>query len=145
MTVTVQIQGEGLSFEGEVSKRIAIKMVELAMTNDQIPAEESPNDVEGGLPDSFFDRLSTKQEAFIRVLLAEDDWLGNEEIRNRMEAEHNVSTKGGQAIAGVRAGFTRKYGDDFDVVRRRWAGNENEYKLNDEYIEEIESGLEQLD
>lgn len=50
-------------------------------------------------------------------------------------------TGGGRALAGILAGFTRNYGDDFDLVKVNWGDSEGLYQFNPdrpEYIAEIE-------
>lgn len=93
------------------------------------------------LPDSFFRRLTNRQEAFVRILLDEEDWMLNEDIRTRMEDEYGLSTGGGQAISGILAGFTRKYSKNFtySLVDYEWLGDQMEYRLHPDsgYIEEL--------
>lgn len=107
---------------------------------------EDSGDVEyDGLPDSFFRRLTNRQEAFIRILLDSGDWMLNEDIRQRMEDEYDLSTGGGQAISGILSGFTRKYSEDFTytLVDYEWMGNQMEYRLNPDsgYLDELRERL----
>lgn len=160
MTATITIEGEKMRFEREVSDGTAVKIMELAVTDgrsddgdgradadgpidENAPAAVENSSEQSGLPDDFFGRLTAKQEAFVRVLLEDGDWVTNSDVRQRMEDEHDQPTNGPQGIAGVRAGFTRKYGDDFDLVERRWTGNQNEYRLADTDLEELRTGFDE--
>lgn len=154
MPVTVQLSGEGIEFEREVPEDVALNIMELSFSNgadtDTVPERTSTDDAQEeqasatdtpeALPSNFFTRLSTKQEALIHVLHDADEPLTSTELRQRMQDEHDVSTGGGRALAGILAGFTRKYGDDFEIVRVDWGDGEGLYQLNPDrpqYIEEI--------
>lgn len=160
MTATITIEGTKMHFEREVSDETAIKIMELAVTDgrpdeggDRVGENDSIDEntaaaVENssgrsGVPDDFFGRLTAKQEAFVRVLLEDGDWVTNSDVRQRMENEHDQPTNGPQGIAGVRAGFTRKYGEDFNLVERRWTGDQNEYRLVETDLEELRTGFEE--
>jgi hypothetical protein len=65
------------------------------------------------LPDSFFQQLTNKQEAIIRVLLHEGNWTITEDICEQAEDKHGVSIGGGQAMAGILSGLTQKYSKTF--------------------------------
>jgi hypothetical protein len=160
MTVTVTLEGEGISFERQIDESTALQIMEISLDGGSVrtkpggesadasePREEEAVDAGGGLPGNFFTRLSTKQEAFVRVLLEDGGWVSNEEVRERMQDDYGVETSGPQAIAGVRAGFTRKYGDEFNLDQRRWRDelDQNQYRLNPDYIDELEEGLAQLE
>ena len=97
------------------------------------------------LPDSFFRRLTNRQEAFIRVLLEEDGWVVNQEIPQRMKDEYGVSSGGNKAMAGILAGFTRKYSRKFtwNLFDYRTAGRGGEYRLNPDsgYLDELRERL----
>lgn len=155
MTVTITLSGEGISFEREISESTALRVMEVSMNDGQLEEESSEGSEESedqtyedlaeettGLPDDFFDRLTDRQEAYVRVLLDADDWVTNETIRERMEKEYGLSTGGSQGISGIRSGFTRKYGDDFDLDERNWIGTQNEYRLNSNYVEELQQNLD---
>lgn len=155
MPVTVQLSGEGIEFEREVPEGVALSIMELSFSNgadtDTTPESTPPDNVQGegvsptdtseALPNDFFSRLSTKQEALIRVLNDANEPLTSTELRQRMEDEHDVGTGGGgRALGGVLAGFTRKYGDEFEVVRVNWGDGEGLYQINPDrplYIQEI--------
>ena len=159
MTVTVTLEGEGISFEREIDERTALRVMEVSMDGGSGRAEsgsesaetadpaEGKTDLDGGLPDDLFTRLSSRQEAYVRVLLDDGGWVSNEDVRERMSAAYGAETSGPQAIAGVRAGFTRKYGDEFDLDRRRWREelHQNQYRVNPDHVDELEDGLARLD
>ncbi len=109
-------------------------------------SEESDEVEYDSLPDSFFRRLTNRQEAFIRILLDRSDWMLNEDIRQQMEDEYDLSTGGGQAISGILSGFTRKYSKDFtySLVDYQWVGDQMQYRLHPDsgYIDELRERLE---
>lgn len=152
MPVNITLSGEGISFEREISERTALRVMEVSMNDGEI-GEQPPQEAAGetseeasgrftDLPNDFFDRLTDRQEAYVRVLLDADDWVTNEDIRTRMEEEYGLSTGGPQGISGIRSGITRKYGDEFDLDEQHWRGNQNEYRLNPDHIEELRENLD---
>jgi len=153
MTVNVHLSGEGIEFEREVSESAALQIMELSMSNgasiheeqeEEQEAEEPPgaeDSESSGLPDNFFRRLSNKQEALIQVLLDIDEPISSTELQRRMQEEYDETVGGGRGVAGILQGFTKKYGDDFKIVRIDWGDHEGYYQLNPdrpEYIAEIE-------
>jgi hypothetical protein len=156
MSVTVSLSGDGIEFERDVPENVALKILELSMSNgasttkvdgdedavDEDDVEEgNEDDQRDALPDNFFSRLSSKQEALLQVLLESDERISSTELRQRMEDEHGKSVGGGRGLAGILAGFTRKYGGDFDLVIVDWGDYEGIYYLNPdrpEYIAELE-------
>ena len=147
--VELSMAGEGISFNREISESVALEVMNIVISNgtNERAAEILEDEVEdttaepSGLPSSFFERLTSGQNAFVRVLLDDGDWVSSKQLRNRMERDYDHSTGGPQSLAGIRAGFTRKYGDDFNLVKRHWMGDQNEYKLNPDHVEELEEGL----
>ena len=148
MTVTVHISGEGIEFEREVPESVGLQIMELSIS-DGADADDAPEDVaadeeeeeHSALPSNFFNRLSDKQEAMTRVLLNADEQLTSTELRRRISDEYNEEIGGGRGLAGIIAGFTRKYGDDFDLIKVDWGDGEGLYQLNPdrpEYIAELE-------
>ena len=139
---------------GEIEEREQ-KIVDFALEEWGIASEPQPAGGSGtseesdvgyaDLPDSFFRRLTNRQEAFIRVLLEEDDWLVNQEIRQRMEDEYDLSSGGSRAVSGIISGFTRKYSNEFtwNLVSYRTTGRGTEYRLNPDsgYLEELRERL----
>lgn len=150
MTITVTLSGDGIDFEREVSEAQAADIVSIALkgesalnhTPDDGVDDSDDSEVASELPESFVSRLSRKQEAYVRTLLDADEWLTNEGVRERMADERDVETGGPQSISGIRAGFTRKYGDQFDIDEQRWTGEQNEYRLNPAYADDLASVLE---
>lgn len=157
MNVTVSLSGDGIEFEREVSESTALSIMELSISDganatellDETDSDDTTELAGSGpesLPDNFFNRLSTKQEALLHVLHEADEPLTSTELRRRMSNEYDVSVGGGRGLAGIFAGFTRKYGDDFSVVQVDWGDGEGIYQLNPDhpdYIEEIAECFEE--
>jgi len=155
MTVTMKLGGEGIEVEREISEAKAVRIMGIVVDEEstEVP-EEGSQELSGNsessedfaesreeyetLPDSFFSRLTRRQKAYVEILLEAGDWLSNEEIRQRLEDDYDLSCGGPQAISGIRSGFTRKYGKGFSVDERDWMGDQNQYQLNEQYREEIE-------
>lgn len=97
------------------------------------------------LPNNFFRRLTNRQEAFIRILLDENDWIVNQEIRQRMKDEYDLSSGGSKAMSGILSGFTRKYTNNFtwNLINYRTTGGGTEYRLNPDsgYLDELHERL----
>jgi len=113
---------------------------ERTSTDDAQEEQVSATDTPEAPTSNFFTRLSTRQEALIHVLHDADEPLTSTELQQRMQDEHDVSTGGGRVFAGILAGFTRKYGDDFEIIRVDWGNGEGLYHLNPnrpQYIEDI--------
>ena len=152
MTVTVTLDGEGIDVEREISEQKALRIMgilfddEDAASNVEASQEHGGNSEDAGeseqeyenLPDSFFSRLTNRQEGYVRILFEADGWVSNEEVRRQLEEDYGLNSGGPQAIAGIRSGFTRKYGSGFSVDERDWMGEQNQYRLNEQYREEIE-------
>ncbi|PSP37982.1 hypothetical protein BRC71_08400 [Halobacteriales archaeon QH_7_65_31] len=155
MTVTAKLDGEGIEVEREISEAKAVRIMEIIFDDENAKvseedsqelgessysSEDSPKPEEEyeTLPDSFFSRLTRRQKAYVEILLEAGDWVSNEEIRRRLEDNYDLSCGGPQAISGIRSGFTRKYGKEFNVDERDWMGDQNQYRLNEQYREEIE-------
>lgn len=150
MPVTVNLSGEGIEFEREISENTAIRIMQLSITDNGRSDESNVTDADTpdidteSLPDDFFRRLSSKQKAMLRVLADSKEPLTSTELRRRMHVTYDIETSGGRALAGILAGFTRKYGDTFELVSVDWGDGEGLYRLNPDrpgYIEEIESQL----
>lgn len=150
--VTVTLSGEGMSFEREVTEQVATDTIEIAIQNGSPEGQDVSEDNEDeaephdydGLPDDFFSRLTSKQEALIKVLMEGDGWMLNGEIRQKMEDEYEESVDRGPAMAGILAGLSRKYGTNFrrDLINGSWAGDEVKLRLNRDYEEELREGLD---
>jgi hypothetical protein len=147
MAVTVSLSGEGIEFNREISESTALQIMEISMDNgnsaEEVYDEERTDrgEVPAALPDNFFRRLSDKQEALIRVLVDSGGQIDSTELQQRMSDQYDETVGGGRGIAGILAGFTRKYDEDFDLVSIEWGDGEGLYQLNPdrpEYIAEIE-------
>lgn len=145
MSVTAKLDGEGIEVERKISERKALKILEIIFEDED--RNDNEEDLESRarteeefetLPDSFFSRLTDRQEAYVRILLEAEDWVSNEEVRRRLEEDFGLNSGGPQAIAGIRSGFTRKYGKGFSIDERDWMGDQNQYRLNEQYRSEIE-------
>jgi len=141
--ITVTLHGEGIELDREVSKLTALEMSNVVIHDDD---EETENrDFDGiGLPDNFFDRLSTKQRIMLEILLeADGEWIRGTDIRQKMREEYGMDVgEGGRATAGVIAGLTRKYNEEFrrDVIPGRWADETQqhaEFRIGEKYKKEI--------
>lgn len=114
--------------------------------HDLEDSESSDSPSYDSLPDSFFRRLTNRQDALVRILLEEDDWVRKDEIGRRMETEHNLSSVGPRAIPATLSGFTRKYSQDFtwDLFDyRKTSSGGIEYRLNpgSGYVDELRERL----
>jgi hypothetical protein len=155
MTVTTKLDGEGIAVEREISEAKAVRIMGIIFDDENSESSEEGsqelNDASESsedsaeareeyetLPDSFFNRLTRRQKAYVEILVEAGDWLSNEEIRRQLEDDYDLNCGGPQAISGIRSGFTRKYGKGFSVDERDWMGDQNQYQLNEQYREEIE-------
>lgn len=147
-SLIASLSGDWISLERQISRPAGARLIEVSMAEGKSKADDASlaDNEEGALPASFFKRLTSRQEAFVKILLEADDWMLNEDIRQKMGDEYGLSSSEGQAIAGILSGFTRKYGKDFrtSLVENRWAGNQVKYRLNrDEgFEEELRAGLD---
>lgn len=140
--VTVTLSGEGIDLDREVSESTALEMSDVAIRGS---SEETGRDFgTEGLPDDFFDRLSTKQRVMLEILLeADGEWMRGTDIRQKMREEYDMDVgEGGRATAGVIAGLTRKYDEEFrrDIIPGRWADETQqhaEFRIGDKYKEGI--------
>ena len=96
------------------------------------PEADHPEDVTGHVPSDFFDRLTDKQEAFLRILWAEGDWVPTDEILRRMENEHALSTNGSGTMSGLLSGLTQKHTAEYrrSIIDANWAGDQYRFRLN---------------
>lgn len=104
--------------------------------------EEEPNHPEnlaGYIPPDFFDGLTTKQDALLRILWETDEWMRTDDILQRMEDEYDISTSGSGTLSGVLAGLTNKHTKEFrrSIIKANWAGNQYQFRLN------LDSGQEE--
>lgn len=152
-TVTVSLEGEGMGLDRTVSETTGVELIDVGVHDGSrsitgTEDKESKGKEENGLPEDFFDRLSEKQRVMIDILLNNDgEWMRGKEIRQAMRDDYGMDVPdSGRATAGVIAGLTRKYDEDFrrDVIDGRWADETQqnaEFKIGDKYREEIEEVL----
>jgi len=102
-----------------------------------------------GLPNDFFDRLSPKKEALLRVLLAaEGDWVEGSRLRQLMREDHGLSVPDESgAIASHQGHLTKRYSKRLsrDVINVRWVDESRgiaEYRLGTTYEDEIRDHFE---
>jgi len=148
--VTVNVSGEGMSFERAISEDLAIDVIEMTIRNGHQAQQEADeggdtsDDLEyNGLPDDFFSRLTGSQEAMVKILLENEGWVLNGELRQQMDEQYGKTIETGPALSGVIAGLSRKYGKEFrnDLIEGSWTGDEVKFRLNRDYEEELREGL----
>lgn len=147
--VTLSLSGEGMNFDREVSETTGVEVTDVAI-HDGSRTVSDGEELDEGLPENFFDRLSTKQRVMLEILLeADGEWMRGTDIRQKMREEYDMDVgEGGRATAGVIAGLTRKYDEEFrrEVIPGRWADETQqhaEFRIGDKYKEEIQEGLEE--
>lgn len=149
--VTVSVSGEGMSFKRVISEDASIEVIEMAIRNGhqthrQDDEEERTSDTPDydGLPGDFFSRLTGSQEAMIKVLLENEGWMLNGDLRQQMDEQYGKTIESGPALSGVLAGLSRKYGKEFrsDLIEGSWTGDEVKFRLNLEYEEELREGFD---
>jgi len=149
--VTVNVTGEGMSFERTISEDAATDVIEMAIRNGHQTQQEDDEDggtsdsqEYDGLPDDFFSRLTGSQEAMVKVLLENEGWVLNGELREQMDEQYGKTIDTGPALSGVIAGLSRKYGKEFrnDLIEGSWTGDEVKFRLNRDYEEELREGLD---
>ena len=151
-TVTVALSGEGMEFGREVSETAGVEAMDVAVHGgSRMVAEREDKSAGGdGLPDDFFNRLSTRQRVMLEILLeADGEWMRGTDIRQKMREDYDMDVgEGGRATAGVIAGLTRKYNEEFrrEVIPGQWADETQqhaEFKIGEKYKEEIREGLKE--
>jgi len=106
---------------------------------DEADAEVS-EEFEGYFPPDFFDRLTAKQEAMLRVLYDTEGTIQTDELIRRMESEYGETVDGSNGLSGILAGLTSKHSKEFrrSIMSARWVGNQFEWWLTlDEEQERI--------
>lgn len=148
--VTVTLSGEGMEFDRDVSETTGVEVLDVAVHEGRHTVTDSVEGDDNGLPGDFFNRLSEKQRVMLEILLeADGEWMRGTDIRQKMREEYEMDVgKGGRATAGVIAGITRKYDEDFrrDVIPGQWADETQqhaEFKIGDKYKDEIRQGLKE--
>lgn len=153
-TMTVSLEGEGMELDREVTETTGVEIIDIGVHNgtrsitdgDRGVTEKQEKDE---LPEDFFDRLTEKQRVMIEILLKNDrEWMRGKDIRQAMRDDYEMDIpEGGRATAGVIAGLTRKYDEDFrrDVIEGQWADETQqnaEFRIGDKYWEEIKEVLD---
>lgn len=147
--VTVTLSGEGMEFDRDVSETTGVEVIDAAVHEGSrtVTAPEGGED-DTGLPDNFFDRLSKKQRVMLEILLeADGEWMRGTDIRQKMREEYDMDVgKSGRATAGIIAGLTRKYDEEFrrEVIPGRWADETQqhaEFKIGDKHKDKIQERL----
>lgn len=151
-TVTVSLSGEDMEFSREVSETAGVKTMDVAVHGGSQAVADREDESAGaeGLPEDFFDRLSTRQQVMLEILLeADGEWMRGTDIRQKMREDYDMEVgEGGRATAGVIAGLTRKYDEEFrrEVIPGRWADETQqhaEFRIGEKYEEEVRRGLKE--
>lgn len=149
--VTVALSGEGIEFSRDVSETAGVEAIDIAVHEGTRTVTDTNKEgvVEEGLPKDFFSRLSKKQRIMLEILLeADGEWMRGTDIRQKMREEYGMDVgEGGRATAGVIAGLTRKYDEEFrrDIIPGQWADETQqhaEFKIGEKYKDDIREGLE---
>lgn len=107
--VSLSVTGDESSYTGTLSESQIPDYIEL-VTQEEV--DEDTND--GALPEGFFDRLTTRQRAFLEIILDRDEPVTGPDIRDEMRTEYDIDVAdSGSGTAGIISGFTRKYGKEF--------------------------------
>jgi uncharacterized protein with ParB-like and HNH nuclease domain len=93
--------------------------------------EEVSEEFTGYFPPEFFDRLTKKQEAMLRVLYDADESLITDELLQRMEDIHGISVGGSAGLSGILAGLTSKHSKEFrqSIMSAQWVGDQYSWRL----------------
>lgn len=152
-TVSVSLDGEGMSLDRSISETTGVELIDVAVHDgrraiSQIDGQGSEGNVRDSLPKDFFTRLSEKQRVMIEILLQnEGTWMRGKEIRQVMREDYEMDIPdSGRATAGVIAGLTRKYDEEFrrDIIEGQWADDSQqnaEFRIGDRYREELSEVL----
>lgn len=152
-TVTVSLEGEGMGLDRRVSETTGVKLIDAGVHDSTrldtgADEEETEESEEAGFPEDFFDRLTEKQRVMIEILLKNDgEWMLGKEVRQAMRDDYGMDIpNSGRATAGVIAGLTRKYDEEFrrDVIEGQWADETQQnakFRIGERYREEIKEVL----
>lgn len=99
---------------------------------------------DGTLPSDFFERLSPKKEAMLKVLLdADGEWIRGVDIREKMREEHGLSVPHHPGAVAIHLShLTQWYSENFrrDVIPGRWEDNSRthaEFRIGEKYEDEL--------
>lgn len=143
--VSLSVTGEGTSFDGNLAESQIPEYIKMVTSK-----ETDENTEQDSLPDDFFDRLSTRQRIFIKILLERDEPVTGPDIRDEMRTEYDQEVDdSGSGTAGIISGITRKYGKEFreellgggvshhndegSRVFEHWIGDKYEEELRDHF------------
>lgn len=140
-SLSLSVTGEDSSYEGTLAESQLPKLIKMVIeeTSDEEAAQDS-------LPDDFFEKLSTRQHIFLKILLEHDDPVTGPEIRDEMRTKYDQEVSdSGSGTAGIISGFTRKYGKEFrgDLIEGRVSHHNDEgsrvfeHWICDKYEEEL--------
>lgn len=144
--LSLSVDGEESSFDGTLTESQLPEFI--AMVSESAADKNTRQD---SLPDDFFDRLSTRQLIFLKILLEHDEPVTGPEIRDEMRTKYNQEVSdSGSGTAGIISGFTRKYGKDFrsDLIGGRVSHHNDEgsrvfeHWIGDKYEEELREYVE---
>lgn len=101
------------------------------------------------LPDDFFQRLSPKKKALLRVLLDADGWVRGVDIRQQMRSDYNldVPDKPG-AVAIHLSHYTQWYSEEFrrNLIPGRWVDESHvELRIGEKYKAELREWFDKSD
>ena len=121
------------AIENRTDQLIEFTLAEWSITPPTTETSTSnvEGDFDGYVPAGFFDQLTRKQEAFVRILWDADEPVGTSEILRQMEEDYNLETKGSSTSSGLLAGMTRKFPSGYrrSIMTADWAGTEYEFSL----------------
>ena len=95
------------------------------------PQEEVSEDFVGYFPSDFFDRLTTKQEALLRVLYEAEEPLLTDEIIERIETDYDETVDGSSGVSGILAGISMKHTKEYrrSIMSARWNSGNSQYEF----------------
>jgi hypothetical protein len=96
------------------------------------------------LPSDFFERLSPKKNALLKVLLdAEGEWVRGVDIRQRMRDDHGLSVPHDTGALNIHLShWVQWYSEEFrrDLIPGRWEDDSRthaEFRIGEKYEDEL--------
>jgi hypothetical protein len=96
------------------------------------------------LPNDFFERLSLKKDALLRVLLdADEEWVRGVDIRQQMREDYGLSVPEHPGALAIHLGhYTQRYSEGFrrDLIPGRWEDSSRthaEFRIGEKYEDEL--------
>lgn len=153
-SLSLSVNGDKSSFDGILTESQVSEYIEMVSEG-----AADKNTRENSLPDDFFDRLSTRQLIFLKILLEHDEPVTGPEIRDEMRTKYDQEVSdSGSGTAGIISGFTRKYDKNFrrdlvggkvshhndegSRVYEHWIGEKYEEELRDYFEKQNEENNE---